>query len=119
MWDNSSLQSDIIWDNKTLPGMSEEELLKLNMNPKASEYKNTPDHIRRSIVGIKKAWENGVYDNKNKSQMKPVIDPDGKEWPSANDAGEVWFSDIGRGKLGWTRKVRNYCNANKNGWKWK
>lgn len=115
MWDNSSMQTEIHWDNKSLPGLTDEELYNTNWNKHIQ--KNKPEHIKKMSEGIKQAHRNGVYANKIKSQQKPVVDPGGKEWESAAAAGSVWFPGIRPEGQG--RRVRNLCNANRNGWKWK
>lgn len=78
-----------------------------------------PNFAKNVSDGIKQKWANTVYLKKQlakaKSQQKPVIDPNGKVWPSAEDAGLVWFPDKSKERA--TKTIRYNIQHNK-GWKY-
>jgi len=100
----------------TKKNSKEYQALMNNINIKKAQDPAFAENVSK---GILKKYKDPVYLEKMEqvwqNQQKPIVDPDGKEWTSAREAGMHWFPDL-KSKIGASRKVRNLCHANKNGW---
>ena len=99
LWDNSSLQREITWDNQTLPGVTDEELFNTNWNLHSSKS----DYLKRAekrslkqkeidakrIPGIKSTvtaqYQNTEYKEFRTEIIRQVCATD--EWKQAHAAG--------------------------------
>lgn len=121
---------DVEWGNIELPGLSDEELFRRNWNRVAAmrEKHQDSDYQQRYQLAMKslnqatnaKLWhasEKGqlAYQRGRNKIKKPVIDPNGKVWPSVSDAAPTWFPNHTKERA--TKTIR-YLISKNIGWKY-